>query len=251
MGFGIAYSGYRTDWSGFVFDRAPGPNILDIHSLQFPVKIPIGEQDFQSILSAANIMPTAVIKVANYSRSFTPNTEQNFAEQMSQILQLNIAEGGDFEKQAYIVYFDIPRSQLENIYRPHLFFHRIAEFEWGVFANQTQLRKGDSRDKFIAIELPKIESEMLRVTFKFIARHSNRLPGIYFTHGLTIRSADEAGWALQNLPAQHQYPRLFATVFLFVFSLIGLVMALSTPQYRDIWAYSAFCGSLAALLISA
>ena len=87
-----------------------------------------------------------------------------------------------------------------------------------------------------------------KIFIEMTARHQDRLAGPYFTYGITIRSASETAWALQNLPAQHQYPRILATLFLFVFSLVGLAMSFSTPKYADVWAYSAFCGSLAVLV---
>lgn len=236
----------KTDWSLLAFDKPPGSEILDIGALYLVDEIPISQETLKRTLDGS-VSSALEIKVSNLSRrSVDKKSARNFNDQVASIFS-----AGDFPKSEgsrYAFYVDVSLDQIEKLLKPTIFFHRLPSAGWSVYLNTTLLRHGDNVDYFVAIPLPKDLPNQFRLTFVAQNRNPGRLPGLYFTYGLTIRSGKEASWAQQNLPAQSTYPYIFTSIFLVVFALVGFSMAFSTPKYSDVWSYAAFCGTLAVVV---
>jgi len=247
----VLFSTAITDWSRLVYDRPDGSEIKSIRSVEFVDKLPLTPADVADIVDGRSKLATVPIQMYHLTRPGLSSTALPFADQIGAIFDGKKPERvmPNMDGKLYAFSFETDPSQLEGIDDPHLFFHRLTGRTWTLHANGDVIGSGISTDTYVAIALPKSVVEIpTRMTFVVESRVPSRLGGIHLTYGLTIRSAKEVAWAKQNLPAQHEYPRILAAVFLGVFALVGFAMACSTPKYTDVWAYSAFCAALALMI---
>ncbi len=153
---------------------------------------------------------------------------------------------GDLRGKKYLFFVDLHREHFEKLSNPYLYFYGV----WSPY----DLYVGLQREKFSAgrltslgvVQLPHITSERtVRVTWVVENNFADRILGLNFQHGLSVRSEKALSRSLERFPLQAQFPRIVATIAFLAFGTIAFSFAATAKGYLDIWAFATFCMTMA------
>ncbi len=225
----------KTSWNTLFADRN-NSNIIHLSKLYLVSEVPLSDYTLNKILNSEYIESKIEIQVYNYweDRFWSDKNKKEMYDQ-ALLKQPNLKN--NFEGKRFALYLDIPREKIKHLENPTLFYHK-ARSNWDLYINNNKVKNGTFLESYILQDLPK--GKTLRVTWVLHNWLKDRLIGISFLHGISVRSYSEANWASRNLPSQFELPRLIAAIFFACFAITALVMAISSG-YKDFWALACFC----------
>lgn len=211
---------YRQPWSALWADRTNSA-ILEIDQVNLVPELPISHQTLDQVLSGKQVMTVPIAIHNAWKRSFYASPGPIWSDQVREVFKDRLHGVESFKGLRFAFYVDVFP---ESINDPTLFFHRF-QGAWRLYVNGQELIDGDELLQYPAIRLP--EGQQLRLTWVIENKKAHILSGPVYTHGISIRSAEEASWAQRRLPMQFQLPRLIACIGFLGLALFSAILACS------------------------
>jgi hypothetical protein len=232
----------QSQWDYLISDVTEG--VVEFSEVRFISEWPLSDETLKAAISGADLslrsFPVSVGK-----QGLRGSAIPLFKDQAIQGLKTaGVTVGKDLSNVRYAFFLDLPRSRLEHVRNPFLFFYTVWS-PYKLYLDGELVRQLDGRSAYIASpQLLPTESETIRVLWVVANKPKDRILGLNFQTGVSVRSEQAMSRSVARLPVQVFFPKLASSLSFMLLGVFALFLAISAQKYLDVWAFSAFCLSM-------
>lgn len=222
-------------------------DVVPISEVRMVAEFPVTDATITSVLSNDDIFSKSFpISVA--FQGANGRAEALFRDQsVAGLRNSGIELPSDLAGKRFVFYVDLPKSAYVELDRPFVFFYGLWS-PYIMYANGLPIKFSGGRTVYSSIsQIPSVllNGEKIRLVWVVTNNFRDRILGINGQHGLSLRSEQATARSLSRLPVQAQFPRIAASIAFLAFGIIAFSFAATARGYLDIWAFGAFCTTMA------